>query len=180
MLTLITQPRLLLGLALACLGLAGCDFYAATPSCLDYFKPGDRSGFITDDSGLAKQTATNTLWYRCAAGQRFSGSRCQGDPAELDWDGAMAYAREFAEKSGKAWRVANNEEMLSIQQSACQSPSVNPNVFKGIEVNNYWTSTETWSHDSLRCSAYLFQGTMYCRQARHTKLPFLLVLDSQG
>ena len=180
MLTSMIQPRHLLGLVLVSLGLAGCDFYATTPSCLDYFEPGDRSGFITDDNGLAKQTATDTLWYRCAAGQRFSGARCQGDPTKLAWDDAMAYAQEFAEKSGKAWRIANNEEMQSIQQSACQSPSVNPNVFKGIEVNNYWTSSETWSHDSLRCSTYLFQGTMYCRQARNTELPFLLVLDREG
>ena len=89
----------------------------------------------------------------------------------------MAYAAELAEKSGKPWRIASNDEMASIQQTACQEPSFNPNVFKGIEVNNYWTSNTTWSHDSLRCSAYLFSGTMYCRQARSTELPFLLVLD---
>ena len=170
------QPRLLLGLLMA-LCLTGCDFYAATPSCLDYFKPGDRSGFDTDDKGMAIQDATGTQWYWCAAGQRFAASRCQGEPVQLNLDDAMAYAAELAEKSGKPWRIASNDEMASIQQTACQEPSVNPNVFKGIEVNNYWTSNTTWSHDSLRCSAYLLSGTMYCRQARSTELPFLLVLD---
>jgi hypothetical protein len=168
-------PLLLLLIAL----LSGCDFRAQKPKCDDYFSINDRAGYSTDERGLAKRIDSDILWYRCPAGQTFSSRRCRGSILKLDWDDAVDYAKEYAAKSGKNWRLPTNDEMESIQEKQCVSPSVNPQVFPNVEVDNYWTSSDSWHHDSLRCSVYLFEGKLFCRQARTVELPFFLVLGEK-
>tara|TARA_B100000965_G_C19406089_1_gene675487 strand:- start:271 stop:813 length:543 start_codon:yes stop_codon:yes gene_type:complete len=157
--------------------ITGCDLRAIPPSCNDYFGPRDRSGFLTDERGIARKKDSKILWYRCPAGKSFISRRCEGSGLRLNWKDAMAYAEEFAVKSGKPWRLPTNNEMKSIQEKDCVSPSVNPTVFPDAEVENYWTSSSSWHHNSLGCSLYLYHGDLFCRQARTTELPFFLVLD---
>ena len=167
-------PLLLLSMAF----LSGCDLRAQKPKCNDYFAVNDRTGYSTDERGIAKKTGSDVLWYRCPAGQTFSSRRCRGSILKLNWDDAVAYAEEYAAKSGKKWRLPTNDEMESIQENQCVSPSVNPRVFPDVEVDNYWTSSDSWHHNSLRCSVYLFEGKLFCRQARTVELPFFLVLGT--
>ncbi len=156
---------------------SSCDLRATPPSCNDYFEIGDRSDFLTDERGIARKKNSRILWYRCPAGKAFTSRRCEGPGIRLGWHDAMAYAEEFALKSGKPWRIPTNKEMKSIQEAACINPSLNPNVFPDAEIDNYWTSSDSWHHKSLACSLYLFKGDLFCRQARTTELPFFLVLD---
>lgn len=174
------KPKYIAGsmITFACVvAINGCDLRARPPSCDDYFEPRDRSGFLTDERGIARRKDSKILWYRCPAGKSFISRRCEGSGLRLSWNDAMAYAEEFSVKSGKPWRLPTNNEMKSIQEKACVSPSVNPIVFPDTEVDNYWTSSSSWHHNSLGCSLYLYQGDLFCRQARTTELPFFLVLD---
>ena len=159
--------------------LVGCDYYKPKPDCSEHFKGRDKTGFQTDESGLARSEKTGTIWYRCAAGQRYSNFRCKGEPLRLNWDAANEYAEEFSQKSGKAWRIPTKQELKSIMEEKCINPSVNPTVFPGLEVDNFWTSSGSLNSDLFRCSVYTFRGDLFCRQARVTELPFLLVGGSK-
>ena len=153
----------------------GCDYYKELPNCRDFFQGRAKGHFLTEENGLAKDQRTNTLWYRCAGGQRYSNFKCKGEPLRLAWDEAMKFSEEFSRKSGKWWKLPTKQEMKSIMESECISPSVNPTVFPGLEVNNFWTASGSLNSDLFRCSVYTYKGDLFCRQARVTELPFLLV-----
>ena len=157
------------------MGLVGCDYYQTKLDCSDHFEGRDKAGFITDESGLAKFEKNEVIWYRCAAGQRYSNFRCKGEALRLSWDEANEYATEFSQKSGKAWRLPTKRELKSIMEEKCINPSVNPTVFPGLEVDNFWTSSGSLNSDLFRCSVYTYRGDLFCRQPRVTELPFLLV-----
>ncbi|MGA0807156.1 MAG: DUF1566 domain-containing protein [Pseudohongiellaceae bacterium] len=168
--------RLLPGLASALL-LAACDGFTAPVSCLAHYTTGERPGWQLEEQGVALHLASGSRWYRCPAGMTWAANRCQGEALRTGWTEAMAYASEFSEKSGLAWSLPDNGEFGSIQESACNNPSLNPQVFGGLEVENYWTSSRTLHHDSLRCSLYTYGGEINCRTDRTTPLPFLLRLE---
>lgn len=159
--------------------LAGCDYYAQLPECADYFKTRPDVAFITDNRGLAKDSDTNLVWYRCAAGQRYKNSECKGEALYLNWQEANAFAEEFSEKSGKLWRLPSKKELKSIMVDQCINPAVDVRVFKDLEVNNFWTSSGSLNSDLFRCSVYTYKGDLFCRQPRVVKLPFLLVGGSK-
>ena len=154
---------------------SSCDYYAQSPDCGDYFRNNPVNSFSTDNRGLAQDKSTKLLWYRCAAGQSYKNSECKGKALHLNWDEAMAFAKEFSEKSGKKWRLPSKKELKSIMVNQCINPAVDVRVFKGLEVNNFWTSSDSLNSDLFRCSVYNFKGDLFCRQPRAAKLPFLLV-----
>ena len=171
-----TIEKVGLGLV-AVIFLASCDGYRVAEKCSDYIPRGDKGKFVTDVSGIAKDTETGTTWYRCAAGMRFSNFRCKGETLNLSWDEATQYAIEFSEKSGVEWRLPTNDEMKSIIESSCIGPAVNENVFPSTATNNHWTSTDSWHQNIFKCSVNTFNGSLTCRQARVLEQPFLLVQD---
>ena len=154
---------------------SSCDYYAQLANCDDYFKNKPAYSFSTDNRGLAQDKDTGLLWYRCAGGQSYKNSECKGEALHLNWDEAMAFAEEFSEKSGKKWRLPSKKELKSIMVDQCINPAVDVRVFKGLEVNNFWTSSDSLNSDLFRCSVYNFKGDLFCRQPKTTKLPFLLV-----
>lgn len=165
-----------IGLAsLGMLFLTSCDGYRVAEKCSDSIPRGDKGKFVTDTTGMAKNTETGTTWYRCAAGMRFSNFRCKGEALNLSWDDATEYAKEFSEKSGVEWRLPNNDEMKSIIESSCIGPAVNENVFPSTATNNHWTSSDSWHQNIFKCSVNTFNGSLTCRQARVLEQPFLLV-----
>ena len=157
------------------LSLSSCDYYAQVPDCRDFFNNNPVNSFSTDNRGLAQDKKTKLLWYRCAAGQSYKNSECKGEALHLNWDAAMAFAIEFSEKSGKKWRLPSKKELKSIMVNQCINPAVDVRVFKELEVNNFWTSSDSLNSDLFRCSVYNFKGDLFCRQPRAAKLPFLLV-----
>ena len=99
--------------------LSSCDLRATPPSCNDYFEIGDRSDFLTDERGIARKRDSDVLWYRCPAGKAFTSRRCEGPGIRLGWHDAMAYAEEFALKSGKPWRIP--KVLIIHARNACSS-----------------------------------------------------------
>jgi hypothetical protein len=157
--------------------LSSCDVYEAETKCADYFEKGDRGQFDTKQAGLARDTETNTVWYRCPAGKTFLHQRCKGETVLATWDEAMAYAEEFSEKAGTTWRLPTKKEMKSIMETSCHGPTINVNVFPATEVANFWTASSGLHQDQFRCSVNTFNGSISCRQIRSLEQPFMLVRD---
>jgi hypothetical protein len=165
------------GLIGVCLILASCGDYRTSEKCSDTIKAGDKGSFVTDPSGLARDTNTGTVWYRCPGGKTFSNFRCKGETLFVSWDDATAYAVEFSKKSGVKWRLPTNSEMKSIVESSCIAPVINENVFPATEVTNHWTSSDGWHQKAFKCALNTYNGSLSCRQARIIEQPFLLVQD---
>jgi len=159
--------------------LNSCADYRSEEKCSDSIPRGDKGRFVVNNDGLAKDSETGTVWYRCAAGQRYSNFRCKGDVLYLNWDDALAYAVEFSDKSGVTWRLPTDGEMKSVTEDSCVSPAINQNVFPAIDVANHWTSSKGLHQDVFRCAVNTYNGRMSCRQARVVGQPFMLVRDEQ-
>ena len=165
-----------LGFILLVLSLSSCDYYAQPPSCLDYFAPGDTSGYELLEGGLARHLQSQTVWYRCPAGTSFSQGACSGTMLGVSWHEAGAFAEEFSEKSGYHWQLPSTSELNSIMQTACRNPAMNPNVFPMATVDNHWTRDSSLIRSSRKCIVYSYQGQRSCREAAESVHPFMLLM----
>ena len=157
--------------------LSACGDLDPPASCNDYFGVADRPGYSLNSSGLAGHVKSQTTWYRCPAGMSFQSSRCQGLPLHLSWEDATAYAEEFSQQTGSSWRLPTNAELDDLTEGDCDSPTLNPQVFLGLEIDNHWTSTRTLHNDMFRCVYYTQNGSINCRELRTLEHPFLLIRD---
>lgn len=160
-----------------CLGLAGCDRYGQLPQCSSHFQPGEMGRFVIEASGSVYDPYNSTRWYRCNAGERFADGQCLGEAARLGLADATRYAEEFSAASGRTWRLPSQKEMTSLRQTACVNPAVNTQVFPGVQVENYWTSSKSPNGPGLGCTTYTYSGNAFCRETVDSPRLFMLVLD---
>lgn len=182
MTTTITQRlpflRVSLGMVTASILLGSCSLDPTLPSCRDAIAPVDYTRFHqVSDTGVASHPGAAVEWYRCNAGQTYRNRRCEGQTLYLPLPEAKAFAAEFSGRAGGNWRLPNAEEMQRIQESSCNNPSLNPNVFPAIEIANYWTQTPSRWGDHLGCTYYTLRGQWTCRTAQFLDRPFMLVRD---
>ena len=107
-----------------------------------------------------------------------SWQKCLGEPLELSLSEAESYLRDFSRKSGEKWRLPTKDEFEEILETTCDSPPLNPNVFPGVAVKNFWLIDRPWLENArFGCSIFLFQGSTSCRQAVQLHQPILMVRD---
>jgi hypothetical protein len=163
---------------LIALSVIGCADQRNKPECGDVFKSRlDESGFDVLGRGIALHKKSSLTVTQCAVGQKLVNYRCRGEALKLNWDDAMAYAAEVAEKTGESWRLPTKAEMPKLLETKCINPAANPFVFPDLEVANFWTKSKGLHQEIFRCSAYTYQGRVFCRQARDIPQPFLLVKE---
>lgn len=161
----------------AALMLTGCERNVDKIDCVDAFSPTEYGKFIVDPSlGIATHSSGD-VWYRCQAGQSFRGKKCLGEPLKLTRQEADSYLRDFSDKSGERWRLPTQSEFKRIIESSCDNPPVNPNVFPGLTVDNYWLQDSSWHGANFGCSIFLFQGWTSCRQPAQVHQPIMMVRD---
>jgi len=162
---------------LLALFLGGCERYLQQPSCHEAFKPGDLGRFTVDQRGVAVDPQSGTRWYRCQAGERYSGGQCVGRALELSQADAVQYAKEFSEASGRQWRLPTVREMAELKEGKCHKPAINPQVFPTVQISNYWTSSSSPNGGYFGCTTYTFNGHDFCREPVANERPFFLVMD---
>jgi hypothetical protein len=164
-------------LTAACLSvmLSGCDQVKATPSCQEYFSAADLTGYQLIDGGLALHLDSGTVWYRCAAGQRYRDGECLGEALMLSFADAGEYMTDFSEQSSYKWRLPSNEEFRSITTNRCLNPAVNTNVFAQLPIENYWLDDGTNTTSGRKCVGYSYQGRIACRESQDALHRFMLV-----
>ena len=110
--------------------------------------------FLSQKDGTAIQETTGLMWMRCALGQEWNGSICDGTAVALPWKEALKQAA-LQEFSGyKDWRLPNKNELESLIEERCVVPAVNAEVFPATPTKYFWTSspyaglaTAAWSVD---------------------------------
>jgi hypothetical protein len=99
------------------------------------------SRFVAQPDGTLKDQKLNVLWRRCLVGQNASKNGCSGKPKLLDLQQALAFAK--AEKPA-GWRLPSQDELLSLVESRCSGPALNPKVFGGIPSTKVWAITQPY------------------------------------
>lgn len=157
--------------------LSGCDRYINTPQCSEMLRDTPFPEHMSADSiGSVLDKESGLRWYRCSAGQRYSKGQCIGDAIQLSQADAIAWAKEFSTRANQDWRLPTVNEMNTIALSGCLNPILHTEVFPGVLVENYWTSSVSPTMPGLGCIFYTFNGNSHCRHAQSESKPFLLVL----
>jgi hypothetical protein len=97
--------------------------------------------FTVHKDGTATHNTTGLMWMRCSLGQVWDGKACNGSALTLSWQGALqaASSSRFADYSD--WRLPNKNELESIVEERCSSPSLNVIVFPGAPSAYFWSSS---------------------------------------
>jgi hypothetical protein len=118
--------------------------------------------FVPDGAEVT-DTLMGMIWRRCALGQTWSGSACTGTATWVDWDGAIAAARDTASNTGLPWRLPSLKEANSLADRSQYAPSVDRVAFPWTQSLALWSSTpasdmpgEVWIGDTQYGTAYHF------------------------
>lgn len=122
-------------------------------SCIDENEmpsttPDERFDDMAD--GTIRDKITGLMWKKCIQGR--SGIDCAvGEAVKRTWQEALqeAESESFTDKTD--WRLPNKNELFSIVENRCASPSINRTVFPnaaGSGFEKQWTSTHWYGHDS--------------------------------
>jgi len=162
-------------LALTCSTLA-YGVIDKAPKCADYFSTNQTFGhYQRMDSGLIEDTITGLTWYRCGAGQIWDDGQCKGNALLLPFYEAQDWAESVELGGFDDWRVPEIEEMTSLVELNCKSPSINTLVFSGIEPEVYWSSESNFWMRSMAWSLFFYRGHYFNKQAKFDSFRFMLV-----
>ncbi|MFK5915491.1 MAG: DUF1566 domain-containing protein [Woeseiaceae bacterium] len=82
---------------------------------------------------------TGLIWQKCSLGM--SGSNClSGSLQSMTWEQALQAAEIERQQTGKAWRLPNIKELLSIVEEQCENPAINVSVFPNTNTL-YWSAS---------------------------------------
>lgn len=104
--------------------------------------PTDR--FEDNGDGTLTDRAAGLMWMRCAVGQAWTDSTCQGTAAVLTWAAAQEAADEMNRGGGQFyndWRLPTLRELALIIERQCVDPRTNLVLFPGTPAAFFWTSS---------------------------------------
>lgn len=100
--------------------------------------------FDVDDDGTVTDIDSGLTWMRCALGQTWDGSTCNGQPASYSWQLASKATHQLNKKGGFAsftdWRIPKLMELASIADINCQDPRIDLSLFPKTPAAMFWTS----------------------------------------
>lgn len=101
--------------------------------------PNDNFEAVTTSTLL--DTTTDLVWRRCAEGQTWDGSTCNGEAVKYTWQQALQLAHEASNEDLLGWRLPNVKELATITERDCVRPAINSSLFPATPPDDFWTST---------------------------------------
>ena len=159
-----------------------CSFSYAlvdkAPKCGDFFSVQQTDGrYQRMSNGLVQDPLSGLTWYRCGAGQTWLNGECQGQPIRLPFEDAQTWAANVTLAGFDDWRVPETDDMTTLVEADCKSPSINTRIFSGIEPEVYWSSESNFWMRPMAWSFFFYRGHYFSKQAKGEPLRFMLVRD---
>ena len=99
-------------------------------------------GFTDHGDGTVTHNKTGLMWKRCIQGRSWSAGACGGSTQTFNWQNALKSATTEGTGIYSDWRLPSRNEFLSIIETGCSTPMINPTVFPNIPgAGQFWTST---------------------------------------
>lgn len=102
--------------------------------------PDDRYTIDTDQ-GTVIDKLTKLMWQQCSVGQTQTGTACNGNGNQFDWQTALQAGPSSSVANYNDWRLPNRNELVSLIAWHCNSPSINATVFPNTALNAFWSSS---------------------------------------
>ncbi len=100
------------------------------------------SDYADFGAGMVKHLPSGLIWQRCAKGQVWTGSLCDG--TALTYTHAQAWALTDTLGGYNDWRLPTPEELLSLADYQLRSPAINSAWFPNLQIagsmSAFWTS----------------------------------------
>ena len=149
--------------------------------------------FVDAGHGLVRHVPSQTVWKRCAEGQRWVRNSCVGSAMEVTATAAAdrvtavnASARGTQNAGQTSWRLPRLHELRWLVEAGCLLPAINQTQFPRTPAAPFWTETpflgasnSAWTVDFAggtrwaptdrrrpRCGWYAFPPTRRCCRAR--------------
>ena len=116
-------------------------------------RPNSRYGVA---SGEVTDEVTGLVWKQCELGR--TGATCSlGVSAQLTFSQAQAEAFS-ASTPVRAWRLPTRNELASIVERKCSSPSINSTVFPGQPWSGVWSATANKAYPDAQWIVNFYNG----------------------
>jgi hypothetical protein len=127
---------------LICLLMSTTSPAVQAQSCKDAIIASTPDGnFTIHNDGKVLHNTTGLIWMRCSLGQKWDGKLCSGMAGSFTWQGALEAAKKTTFAGHADWRLPNKNELESIVEERCSSPSINSSVFPGTPSAYFWSSS---------------------------------------
>ena len=97
--------------------------------------------FTDNKDGTVTHNKTGLTWQRCAVGQTWTGSMCNGFATPMNYTAANQQTSTLAGYSD--WRIPSVNELKSIVEYKNYSPSINNVIFPSTPVNWFWSASNS-------------------------------------
>ncbi len=99
------------------------------------------SAYTDSGDGTVTHTPTSLIWKRCAEGQTWDGSTCNGSASGHTWAQALTLAStsSFAGKSD--WRLPDYKELSSLVEECRTNPAINDTIFPNTPGSYFWSDS---------------------------------------
>jgi len=112
---------------------------------------------ISSDGQEVTDSTTKLVWRRCGEGQSWDGKTCTGKLAKFSFAGAKQ-ASDAAAASGKAWRIPNREELVTLYDAKLKrAPKIDGRIFPQATNGPFW-ATRAGTDDNLNAWVVNFRN----------------------
>ncbi len=84
---------------------------------------------------------TGLIWKKCPVGKIGSDCASSDSTQQFNWAAALRAAETEAQKTGKAWRLPNIKELLSIVEENCYNPAIDLTIFPPSGFGIFWSAS---------------------------------------
>lgn len=114
--------------------------------------------FVDPQNGTVIHLKTGLIWKRCAEGQEWNGSSCQGEPIRTSWSGGLQLSAQSSFAGATDWRVPNRKELESLIEYCGHSPAINQFQFPPTPSERFWSSTSFVGNPAQAWDVYFSDG----------------------